>query len=132
MIPKLVDHFARRAPVIALGNTAIRREFLDVRDVARAYLGIAEQVPAGEIVNISSGTSWSIDEVVRLLIRITGHHPEIRTEDGLARSSDTSVVSGSPTRLRRWVPDWRHNTLASTLRWMVSESIHGLTETHQS
>ncbi|MEE9413881.1 MAG: NAD-dependent epimerase/dehydratase family protein, partial [Acidimicrobiales bacterium] len=48
---------------VKVGNLSARRDFTDVRDVARAYRLIALQATAGEVYNICSGTAHSIQEL---------------------------------------------------------------------
>ena len=42
LVPKIVRHFAQRAPVIELGNVDFERDFLDVRIVVDAYARLLE------------------------------------------------------------------------------------------
>lgn len=55
VIPKLVEHFARRADTIELGNLHVEREFNDVRMVCEVYLSLLEQGEPGEAYNICTG-----------------------------------------------------------------------------
>ncbi|UZK65061.1 GDP-mannose 4,6-dehydratase [Sphingomonas sp. M1-B02] len=121
LIPKIVDHFRRRAAVIELGNTWVKREFGDVRSVARAYAGIAlaESVPA--LVNIATAAVHSIDEVIGTLSEITGHAIQVRVNPAFVRTNDVAVLGGDPARLRAALPEWRHHSLAETLTWMCDE-----------
>jgi GDP-4-dehydro-6-deoxy-D-mannose reductase len=51
---------------IVTGNPQTRRDFTDVRDVARAYRLLVERAPAG-VYNVSSGRSVSAGEQVAML-----------------------------------------------------------------
>ena len=73
MIPKLVDHFARRAPAISLGNLDVEREFNDVQMVCAAYLQLLQHGEPGKTYNVCSGQPYTLQHVIDLLTRITGH-----------------------------------------------------------
>ena len=87
VIPKIVDHFARRQSVIELGNMQVEREFNDVRAVCRAYLDLLEKGGAGETYNICSGRTHSLGDVIERLTRITGHTIDVRVNPEFVRAN---------------------------------------------
>jgi dTDP-L-rhamnose 4-epimerase len=65
-----------------------KRDFVDVRDVARAFrLAMTEPRAAGEVINIGSGRAYPVAEVARIVSRALGKDiaPEILLK---ARSGD--------------------------------------------
>lgn len=66
-----------------------RRDFVHVRDVARAFCQAVESPPArGQIINIGSGRSYAIDDVAAMLAEAMGV-PELAPEIlGKARAGD--------------------------------------------
>ena len=77
LIPKLVQHFREKLPLIELGNIDVVREFGDVRDVAAFYVRLAEvKAPWGPF-NICSGIGYSLNDVLEMLQTMTGIHPKI-------------------------------------------------------
>lgn len=64
VIPKLVAHFARRAPEVRLGNIEVAREFNDVRMVADAYVRLLQRGEAGQVYNVCTGRAVSLREVI--------------------------------------------------------------------
>ncbi|MDO1841400.1 GDP-mannose 4,6 dehydratase, partial [Escherichia coli] len=64
LLPKIVSHFRRKAEVIELGNLDVWRDFSDVRAVVQAYRGLIEARPVGQAINVSSGTTHSLREVL--------------------------------------------------------------------
>ncbi|WP_077530417.1 NAD-dependent epimerase/dehydratase family protein [Vreelandella utahensis] len=119
VIPRIVAHFRRREPVIELGNLDVWRDFSDVRAVAAAYRALVETPPVGETLNIASGESHSLHEVLALCREITGHDPQVRSSAGLARRHEVTRLRGDTRRLdacigNRWQPPLRE-----TLRWML-------------
>lgn len=118
LIPKLVDHFRRRADAIDLGNTWVERDFGDVRSVAAAYVGLilAEDVP--DMVNICTGTVSSIGYLLEQLGAISGHRIDVRVNPAFVRAGDVPVLGGNSARLRAALPNWRPHTITDTLRWM--------------
>ena len=55
LIPKILNHFKTQALHIELGNTDVARDFSDVRDVARAYLLLAEAQSLGKHLTSAPG-----------------------------------------------------------------------------
>ena len=120
LIPKIVDHFRRREPVIELGNTWVKRDFGDVRSVAQAYVGLALTDTAPALVNICTGTVCSIGEIIEALTRISGHEIEVRVNEAFVRANDVAVLGGNAARLHATLPDWQPRALVETLEWMYA------------
>ena len=96
-----------REPVIYTGNIEVERDFLDVKDVVRAYHLLLEKGKPGEVYNVSSGRAqplrWLLDE----MIRITGLNVEIRVDLSLERNIDIPVLAGDNSKIRNeigWEP----------------------------
>jgi GDP-6-deoxy-D-talose 4-dehydrogenase len=99
VIPKLIAHYARRAPSIALGND-VEREFNDVHDVAAAYLLLAEAGEPGGIYNLCSGRGHALGAVLEALGDATLHRPGIVVDPALIRANEAKRIVGDPGRLQ--------------------------------
>ncbi len=96
----------RSEPELLVGNLEARRDFLDVRDVVRAYLQLLKSGENGAIYNVCSGTSHSLQEMVEELVRISGTEARITVDPDRFRPVDIPELRGSPMRLRGlgWEP----------------------------
>jgi GDP-4-dehydro-6-deoxy-D-mannose reductase len=97
------------APVIKSGNLGTVRDFLDVRDVADAYLALLERGTAGETYNIASGEGYALTDVVKRLERLTRWNVRPELEPRLARRSDIQHLVGDASKLRAdtgWRPQF--------------------------
>lgn len=127
LVPKIVDHFRRRATSMELGNLQVWRDFSDVRDVVRAYRLLADVCPAGETVNICSGRSHSLLEVVDMATAITGHELEVRVNPAFVRANEVRTLYGDASRLDQLIGGWSPREFAETLRWMLEYYVDGST-----
>lgn len=100
VIPKLVDHFARRAPSIALGNLHVEREFNDIRMVCSAYLQLLQHGKPGETYNVCSGQPYTLQQVIDTLTRITGHSIEVEVNPAFVRANEVHRLCGNPAKLQ--------------------------------
>jgi GDP-6-deoxy-D-talose 4-dehydrogenase len=100
VIPKLVKHFAQKAPSIALGNLQVEREFNDVQMVCHAYLQLLQQGEPGETYNVCSGQPYTLQYVIDLLTRITGHELEVEVNPAFVRANEVHRLCGSPAKLQ--------------------------------
>lgn len=122
LIPKIVAHFRRRAPVLELGNLDVWRDFSDVRTVARIYRRLMEKPPVGETVNVCSGHAVSLREVLALVTEVTGLPIEVRVNPAFVRANEVRTLCGDASKLRQLVGAWELYPLADTLRWMIEAS----------
>ncbi|PTM96146.1 NAD-dependent epimerase/dehydratase family protein [Mycoplana dimorpha] len=89
VLANFASRLANHQPPTIFEDGRQRRDFVHVRDVARAFrLALDEPQAAGEAINIGSGRSYSIADVARLLAREMGV-PHIAPEiTGKVRSGD--------------------------------------------
>lgn len=122
LLPKIVEHFRRRAEVIELGNLDVWRDFSDVRAVAHAYRRLLEVQPVGATVNVCSGQTHSLREVLSMAQRISGHSLQVRISPAFVRANEVKTLCGNPERLRGLIGEWRGPALEETLRWMLAKT----------
>jgi nucleoside-diphosphate-sugar epimerase len=120
LLPKIVAHFRQRADKIELGNLDVSRDFSDVRAVVKAYRGLIEARPLGQTVNVSSGKSHSLREVIDMCSAITGHHLDVEVNPAFVRANEVKILCGDNTRLCELVQGWQTPRLEETLSWMLS------------
>ncbi|MDN4632349.1 GDP-mannose 4,6-dehydratase [Sphingomonas sp. PsM26] len=125
LIPKIVDHFRRKADVIELGNTWVRRDFGDVRSVAEAYCGLALADDVPPVVNIATGAVSSIGDLLEQLHAISGHRLEVQVNPAFVRKGDVEVLGGDATLLRAALPTWQPRAISDTLTWMYEAGDNG-------
>lgn len=121
LIPKIVDHFKRKASVIELGNLDVARDFQDVRSVAECYCRLLEldEASAGlRTVNFCSGTTTSLAEVVTMMAEISGHRLEVRVNPTFVRANEVKMLGGTNQRLRSLLGEVPSVPFIDTLRWM--------------
>jgi nucleoside-diphosphate-sugar epimerase len=118
LLPKLVDHFARRAARVELGNIDVYRDFNDVRTVAAAYARLLAAGVPGEVYNVCSGRAHSLDEVLRMLADIAGYRIEVDINPAFVRANEVRRLVGSSKKLTAAIGQLQAISLADTLRWM--------------
>ncbi len=108
-------------PVMYVGNLDTRRDFTDVRDVARAYRLLLEQGRPGHAYNIASGRLVTIRALLDQLCTCAGIRPRIEIDPQRYRPADETPVLAT-SRLRDHV-GWRPEfALEETLRDVYAEA----------
>lgn len=85
----------KRESVIYVGNLEAVRDFLDVRDVVRAYYLALKNGTPGEVYNIASGKGLKIKELLDKLIGLAGVNLKIVQDPARMRPSDVELLIGS-------------------------------------
>ncbi len=111
---------------IAHGDLSAKRDFSDVRDVCAAYRLLLDDSCAGRTVNIASGKSYAISEVLAMLLELAGL-PETRArlDPARLRPIELPELRGDASPLHAatgWTP--RH-ALRDTLADLLKHFSHG-------
>jgi nucleoside-diphosphate-sugar epimerase len=122
LLPKIVKHFREKADKIELGNLDVWRDFSDVRSLVAAYRGLLEAKPFGQFVNVSSGKTHSLREVIDMCRTITGHDLAVEVNPAFVRANEVKTLCGDNSRLKALVPGWKTPKLSETLSWMLSQA----------
>ena len=107
---------------IVTGNPDTRRDFTDVRDVARAYRLLADRGRPGSIYNVSSGRSLSAADQVRVLAELIAPvQVEHQVDPARVRAHEVMDLRGANDRIRTatgWQPEIPFTqTMLDTLQW---------------
>ena len=93
--------------VLQVGNTSVRRDYSDVRDVVRAYTLLIEKGRPGEAYNICSGKARPLREILKMLLRDSREKIVVEVDPARVRRSDIPLLSGSHAKITRetgWRP----------------------------
>jgi GDP-4-dehydro-6-deoxy-D-mannose reductase len=96
-------------PVVLVGNLDPIRDFLDVRDVVRAYTLIADERFSGQVFNIASGQGTRVRDILDMLVSAATCEIDVRIDPERMRPSDVPEFRGDATRLRSatgWQPEF--------------------------
>ena len=113
-------------PELRVGNLSATRDFTDVRDVVRAYVGMAGHATRGDFFNVCSGRDVPIHELVHGLVARSRVPIQIVVDPARFRPVDVPVVLGSAAKLRHatgWTPEIPlDRTLDDLLSWWRSQT----------
>ena len=97
-------------PIMKVGNLDIERDFLDVRDVAAAYvLAIArsDNLTSGSVFNIASGAPRRVSNVLDMMLARSPIEILVERDPSLQRAGDISRIVGDAENARKlleWAP----------------------------
>lgn len=97
-----------RQSILQVGNIDVVRDFLDVRDVARAYMLLLEKGRSGQVYNICSGKGYSLKDILNMMMSIAGVDICYEINEKLIRPADNPVIIGSNDKIKSecgWQPE---------------------------
>jgi GDP-4-dehydro-6-deoxy-D-mannose reductase len=94
-----------KAPnILRVGNIKARRDFTDVRDIARGYWMLSQiDNKHNYIFNLCSGRIFSIEEIIALYEEIVGEKFELNVEPKRLRGYDIQMLAGSASAMNHSV-----------------------------
>jgi UDP-glucose 4-epimerase len=113
-IPIFLRKLAAGEPISIFGDGKQSRDFIFVKDVARANLLAAASDAAGEAYNICTGRETSLLDLLEELSEFSPRQPEVRFQ--AQRPGDIYRSVGSPEKARRLLGFYAETSLADGLR----------------
>ena len=80
---------------INVGNISLTRDFVDVRDVVKAYYLLLQKGKTGQVYNICSGKGYTLELVLKTMMDIIKINPPIIVDAGLIRPGENKTIIGS-------------------------------------
>jgi GDP-4-dehydro-6-deoxy-D-mannose reductase len=106
---QLVEGWQRKDNAISLttGDLSIVRDFMDVRDVVKAYYSLLKKGRSGEVYNVCSGRGISLSEILMMMARKLSVVCVPVTDKRLVRPKENMVMTGSNKKMMKetgWSP----------------------------
>ena len=116
----------KQNPLIKVGNMEAKRDFLDVRDVVRAYIHLVSEGQMGEVYNVCSGLKTRISDLLDMLLTFSNRKDiEVKIDSSKFRPIDVGTVYGNNDKLKThtgWSPEYSlKTTLKDTLDYWRNE-----------
>jgi GDP-4-dehydro-6-deoxy-D-mannose reductase len=100
---RFAARFADPAPgTLSVGNLDTRRDFIDVRDAARALIALARHGRPGRVYHVGTGRSQSVRDGLERLLALSGSRVRVEYDPGL---SSRKGPQDSRADIRRIVAD---------------------------
>ena len=120
VVPKIVKHFKERKDILEIGNINTLREFNDVSWVCDIYSKLALSDFRSGVVNIASGHTVSIKNIIEKLIQKSNHRLEVKVNPKFIRENEIHELKGSVENLNRILKDsYTENNLDDLLEKML-------------
>jgi GDP-4-dehydro-6-deoxy-D-mannose reductase len=95
-------------PIIYVGNKETKRDFIDVRDVVKAYWAIINNGIPGQVYNVCSEEAHSIEEIVNIISMISNIKLDIQQDSARVRVVDIPIQIGKNEKIKKhtgWHPE---------------------------
>ncbi|ATB70960.1 GDP-6-deoxy-D-mannose reductase [Sulfurospirillum diekertiae] len=116
--PIIKKHYKEKQRSIELGNLHVSREFNDIRDVVSWYIGLLESSTKSTIVNLCSGKTVSLLEIIELMNDIAGYAINVKINPSFVRENEIKTLFGSVQKLCDLLHIREHIAIKNTLEMM--------------
>ena len=83
-----------------MGNLSAKRDFSDVRDIARYISVIGREGESGEIYNTCSGSVYSISDMLNTLLELSTSDIKVEVEKERLRPVDKPLLAGDNSKIK--------------------------------
>jgi len=124
LIPGTIKSVFYREPIIVRSSGRVKRDYCYVKDIARAYLTLAENIEklhlAGEAFNFSSGTQVSVLDIIHKVLKIMGQKdfPIKILNEAKGEMKDQYLSIEKARKALNWSPHYTlEDGLQETVAW---------------
>ena len=121
VLPALLRKFHEALPdkpVTIWGTGSPRREFLHVADLAAACVTLMENYNSQEPVNIGTGVDVTIEELARIIQKVTGHKGDLVWDTDKPDGTPRKLLDISKIKRLGWTPEISlEDGIRSTYEW---------------
>ena len=104
---------------IETGDLSIIRDFVDVRDVVRAYYLLLVNGNIGQTYNICSGMPVALNRIVELINEYLGMNVTTYVNPEYVRPQDNPIIVGSPFKIENEIGWYPEISLKKTIKDMI-------------
>jgi UDP-glucose 4-epimerase len=103
VIPDILE-LMRKGDGLPVGNLAPRRDYIYVDDVSDILVQLLSLEGLNSTVNVGTGKSWRVDELITALGTITGRPLRAETDPRKLRKTDRENLQADISRLHSLLP----------------------------
>ncbi len=111
----------KKDPVLSTGTLSVYRDYTDVRDMVKGYVGLMEKGVRGERYNVCSGKAVQMEQLVDILLSLSKKKISHTVDRSRVRPTDMPILYGNYDKLRQltgWAPEISlEQTLQDCLEW---------------
>jgi UDP-glucose 4-epimerase len=118
-----LHHALKGVPIEIWGDGSATRDYIHIDDVAEAFLKAVEYSGSKSVLNISSGSGTSLNELTGMIEKVLGKSIECRYLPGRPFDVPVNVLSNDLARIElKWAPSISmHDGIAHTAEWIKKE-----------
>ena len=116
VIPKIVKAFKDKSNILELGNLDVYREYNSIEFVCECYYQLAISKYKSEIVNLCSGETHSLKEILSICEVLSNHKLEIKVNPAFVRKNEIYKLSGAPDKLNTFICLENNYSIEETLK----------------
>jgi UDP-glucose 4-epimerase len=134
VVPEMMMQLRRGERTLRLGNVHPRRDYIHVADAAAGLITVALHrsvdgaTDQTAIVNLGTGSSYSVIELVEMLSGITGESITVSIDPSRVRPVDRPLLVADNTKMRSifgWAPRWPIDEALRSI-WQSAPSLQGV------
>jgi GDP-4-dehydro-6-deoxy-D-mannose reductase len=106
-IRQLADIHRGHLKIIRTGDLTAKRDFIDIRDIVTALEVLLKKGLPGNVYNVGTGESISIEEVLQILMRLSNCKVQVKSTQKQTNHQDVSIFSADISKIKKdtgWQP----------------------------